>query len=656
MIRIIERPFPTGRPGLKKRDFRPRRIVSAKGWLAGAIKPVLLLALFLAGCSAPLTVEALGQQAAYRRLNGNALGNGRLSETTLVVLQRHDLAKRYSIDPMVAIATLHTEVVQHPEVWSEFFALAELSYLQATRDHSVSQYMATALYAYAFLFPNDVDERPNPYDPRFRQACDLYNFSLAAAFPPSESGELTLAPGRYALPFGTLDMVVDQGSIQWGGSELTGFKPTGTLKVTGLQNQYRSAGIGAPMAARLARPPVRQDGFQVAPRLRIPTTLLLSVASPRKQIASGHVAGTLALFNLFDTGSIMLSGERVPLEYNQTATLAVSLAETAIWKTELRGFLKGTMLDQTQPRLVSIEPHRAGRMPVVLVHGTASSPFRWADMINDLLEDPQIRDHFEFWIFTYETGNPIPYSAFLLRDALHQAIASLGSEATDPALDHVVLIGHSQGGLLAKMLVIDPGDQIWNRISSRPLNDLKLEAESRNLLRRALFPMDDKQIDRVIFIATPHRGSYLAAFSAVRLVGRLVTLPLSVSKAGAELFMGNKDVLNIDPSTIGLGSIYGMTPGSPFIKALADIPVTPRVRVNSIIPVQGNGPAVQGDDGVVTYESAHIEGAESELVVRSGHSTQSNPVTIEEVRRILLMQLGMLCPEGNCSRTSMLAN
>lgn len=584
------------------------------------------------------------------------MGNDSPSQTTLIVLQRHDLAEQYSIDPVAAITTLHIQVVQHPEAWREFFALAELSYVQARKDHSVSRYMATALYAYAFLFPRGVEDRPNPYDPRFRQACDLYNFSLAASFPAAETGELIFAPGRYPLPFGTLDMTVDQGSMQWGGSELTGFKPTGTLKVTGLQNQYRSPGIGAPMAARLARPAIRQDGFQVAPKLRIPTTLLLSIDSPRQQVARGQVTGSLALFNLFDAGSVMMSGELVPLEYNQTATRAVSLAETAIWNTELMGFLKGTMLDQTQSRLVSIEPHRTGRMPVVLVHGTASSPFRWADMINDLLEDPRIRDHFEFWIFTYETGNPIPYSALLLRDALNQAIASLGGDVADPALGHVVLIGHSQGGLLAKMLVIDPGDQIWDRLSSRPLNDLKLESESRNLIRRMLFPTDDKQISRVIFIATPHRGSYLAAFSVVRLVGRLVTLPLSVSKAGAELFTGNKAVLNIDPSTIGVGSIYGMTPGSFFIKALADIPVTPRVRVNSIIPVQGNGSVVQGDDGVVKYESAHIEGAESELVVRSGHSTQSNPVTIEEVRRILLVQLSTLCPEGNCSRTSMSAN
>jgi hypothetical protein len=46
-------------------------------------------------------------------------------------------------------------------------------------------------------------------------------------------------------------------------------------------------------------------------------------------------------------------------------------------------------------------------------------------------------------------------------------------------------------------------------------------------------------------------------------------------------------------------------------------------------------------DGVVAYESAHIEGVASELVVRSGHSTQSHPETIEEVRRILREHVGV---------------
>jgi hypothetical protein len=79
-----------------------------------------------------------------------------------------------------------------------------------------------------------------------------------------------------------------------------------------------------------------------------------------------------------------------------------------------------------------------------------------------------------------------------------------------------------------------------------------------------------------------------------------------------------------------------MTPGNPFLRTLADIPVAPGVAAHSIIAVRGSGPPETGSDGVVSYASAHIEGVESEFVVRSGHSAQSNPEVILEVRRILL--------------------
>src|SRR5687768_6634252 len=95
----------------------------------------------------------------------------------------------------------------------------------------------------------------------------------------------------------------------------------------------------------------------------------------------------------------------------------------------------------------------------------------------------------------------------------------------------------------------------------------------------------------------------------------------------------------------GFGSVYGMTPGSLLVRALAQTPIVEGVRAHSIIAVQGDGPVESGDDGVVEYKSAHIEGVQSEYIVRSGHSTQSDPRTIEEVRRILLLHRAESCTE-----------
>ena len=617
-------------------------------WLPRAALVGLLL-LQVAGCAPPLTVTTLAQTDAYRRSNRSALDGDRLSETTLITLRRNGLAQSFAAHPAETIAALHGRVVGRLGAWEDLFALAELSYLAARRDGSAQRYMAAAVYAYAYLFPGGGAGRPSPYDPRFRQACNLYNFALSAALAPASEGEVVPSSGRHALPFGTLDVVLDQDSLSWGGGRLTGFLPTGRLVVGGSNNQFRSPGIGASMAARMSVRAAPQQTFQVAPRLRVPATLVLRIPSPREQLAGGDLHATLSTYNIFDTVTATLGNQNVPLEYDQTAARAVSLVDAAMWSTELRGFLGGTGGKQGGARLIALEPHRPGRLPVVLVHGTVSSPFRWADMVNDLLEDAAIRERFEFWFFSYDTGNPIPVSASALREVLREAVASLGGTQADPMLGHMTLIGHSQGGLLVKMQVVDPGTSLWDRVSTRPIDQLQVRPGTKELLRATLEPQPVREVDRVVFIATPHRGSHFAGFSVAQLAQRLVTLPLAVTKAGAEVLTDNADAMRFDTSRFRFGSVFGMTPGSPLIQALAATPVVPGVHAHSIIPIRTDGPSEEGDDGVVSYASARLNGTESELVVpRSSHSTQSNPATIDEVRRILMLEIATACPGGGC--------
>ena len=93
-----------------------------------------------------------------------------------------------------------------------------------------------------------------------------------------------------------------------------------------------------------------------------------------------------------------------------------------------------------------LHPYSPGKIPVVLVHGTLSSPVRWAELVNELEGDPRIRQRFQIWIFLYDTGNPIAYSAGRLRAALTATLQELDPEGKDPALRRMVVIGHSQGG------------------------------------------------------------------------------------------------------------------------------------------------------------------------------------------------------------------
>ncbi len=607
---------------------------------------LLLGCVAIAGCTTPIGVQRVDPQVAYQERTRDVLSSGDLSESSRIVLTRWDLNKQFATDPEAALAALQAKVADGTAGSDEVFALAEMSFQHAERTGKPAYYLAAAVYAYAFLFPDGVDAPPNPYDPRLRIACDLYNRALTSAFESADQSQVKFHGGEFALPFGKLRVAFDPANLVWAGRKLADFVPIGDFEVYGLRNTYRQAGIGAPLAASaVALNP--EQGFQVAPRMKVPVTALLRIADARRQLAAGTVDATLEVYTPSEAESVRLDGQDVPLEIDRTAVLAYGLADPDIWARELRGFLVGDLLDKEPTRLVALGPYRPGRFPVVFIHGTASSAGRWADMVNELLSDPRIRRHFQFWFFSYDTGNPIPYSALLLREALRDAVAKVDPAGKDKTLRRMVVIGHSQGGLLAKMLVVDGGTRFWDAFSRKPLDELDLPADTKDLVRRAVFFEHSPFVSRVIFLSTPQRGSYVAGFSPVQLIGRLIRLPLSVARAMGDVFTNNADALRFDPNETRVGSsVYGMTPGSPFIKALAALPIAPGIAVHSIIAVKGNGPVESGEDGVVAYSSAHLPEAESELVVRSGHSNQSNPQAIAEVRRILLLHLKESCAAG----------
>jgi pimeloyl-ACP methyl ester carboxylesterase len=356
-------------------------------------------------------------------------------------------------------------------------------------------------------------------------------------------------------------------------------------------------------------------------------------------IASGTVRGRIELYPADEATSVQVGGLKVPLEQEPTATLAYMLEGSPVWETEIGGFLS-PQRPVFGDGLVMLHPYRPGRIPVVLIHGTASSPARWAEMVNEMDNDPVLRERVQFWLFTYNTSNPIVVSARQLRNALKSAVTDLDPDGRDPALRRMVLIGHSQGGLLARLMVTDSGTRFWNNVSKVPLSDLKATPEARELLQDTMFFKPLPFVTRVVFIATPHRGSFRATGFVLDVVRWLVTLPITVVKGVGDIAQQNPDVISRDALKRLPTAVDNMSPGHPFIKALSASPMAADVKVNSIVAVQGEGPLTGLGDGVVRYDSAHLEGVESEKVVHSSHSTQGEPDTIEEVRRILREQVG----------------
>jgi pimeloyl-ACP methyl ester carboxylesterase len=544
--------------------------------------------------------------------------------------------------PEATLADLHQAMVASGGDPDLLFALAELSFLHGEAVKKRDYQMAAVVYAYAFLFPEGSGRAPGRFDPRLRIAADLYNWALTTGFASEDGSEVLLRGGTFTLPFGRMEVAFDPAEVRAGDRELYRFVPVAALEVQGLEMRYRWPGLGAPLAASNRLIDASRPGRDlVAPRLQVPVTALLRIPGARQFLVQGRsLTATLELHLAWDAESVSIAGEQVPLENDPTAALALTFIGVPIVELELLGFLgRATGLAKQRPPLVATTAYRPGLMPVVFVHGTESSVVRWAEMYNRLQADPAIRSRYQFWFFQYDSGNPVALSALRLREALTAAVAQLDPKGTDPALRKMVLIGHSQGGLLVKMQVISTGDRLWNAVSRKPLAELRLPDQLRQLMQRGLFVEPLPEVTRVIFVCTPHRGSFVAGRPTIaNLVRRLAELPFALR--------GTAEALALNPgaarSPFVPTAVDNMSPRSPFILGLQDIPIVPTVTVNSIIAVEGDGPVEQGDDGVVKYSSAHIEPVESELVVRpSSHSAQGNPVTVEEVRRILRLQAGL---------------
>jgi pimeloyl-ACP methyl ester carboxylesterase len=596
--------------------------------------------LLVTACATPVGVSRIDARQVQRELTANAVSTERPSAQSRELLTQLGLRERYAADPDGTLALLHEGLAPSGDA-SRLFALAELSFLRGSQTAQREQMLAAAVYAYAFLFPDGDRSSVDRFDPRTEIARNLYNLGLTFAFSSEEEHRVELAGGQRALPFGTLDVAFDPAELGWAGYELVSFVPAAEFEVRGLLNRYRFAGLGAPLAASLGEPlpGAQPPGVEHIPkRLKIPVTAFLRIEDARARVASGELRGTLEVYSDEEGFETHVDGDVVPLEVERSSSLAYTLEGAPIYDFGLAGFRLGDYLPGgPAERIVFLHPYRPGRIPLLLVHGTFSSPATWAQLVNELENDPDIARQYQIWLFMYNSGNPIAYSGGILVDYLPKLLAELDPAGQDPALRRMVIAGHSQGGLVTKLSVVNSGDAFWRNVSDRPLDQLKLDADTRALVQRSLFYTRLPFVERVIFMSTPHHGSYLSDYSIAGWGSRLVKLPLQLTQLGVNIAKEGQDALVLQRLERPPTSLDNMRAGNPFLETLSKLPLDPHVHAHSIIPVKGTGPILGGVDGVVAYKSAHIEPVESELVVQpSGHSVQETPQAIREVRRILL--------------------
>ena len=469
-------------------------------------------------------------------------------------------------------------------------------------------------------------------DPLNVAARDSYNFAVARVIGTVEHLNLDLwvRPLKVPTVGGGFLLIYKPGpGAQWSPAHFD-LTPADQLRIKGtyVRKHEIKEGIGAPLVAVERGINDHPQRDHIMQKIYYGVTALIRFDGSRAVIT---VEDPLA------TERVTFVGHTFPLAADFTVPAAVLLAQQNPRKLELDSLMRPEKYADIA-HVVRMQPYDPNKTVVLIIHGLKDTAATWVPMINRLMTDEQIRDNYQLWFYSYPTGNPYPYSAAVLRRELDTI------ERRFPLRKKMVVIGHSMGGCISRLLITDTGDKLWREIFNKPPGETAMPPESKTLLREMLIFRHRPEIGRAIFIAAPLRGSDLARNWIGRTGSSLVKVPHALLRTGADAlrlisFQGNEMRIKRAPN-----SVDSLAPNDRFVLAIQKMPITPGIPHNVICGDRGMGgnkdktkPVMS--DGVVPYWSSHLETAESELIVPSGHNAHQTPQAIAEVERILKLNL-----------------
>jgi hypothetical protein len=406
------------------------------------------------------------------------------------------------------------------------------------------------------------------------------------------------------------------------------------FKVVGARELALVEGAGTPMVGKMRGPLGAEAAkeFEVQDGLWLPFTATAQFGPPGLRRD--------AIFTVYDRRNVetaQIGARRETLAADFSTPFAVrtrELNKQNMLSLGILGFLRGDRVF-SQTGLYPLEFPRTDKIPVVFVHGLISEPNDWRFLHNALLADPVIRQRYQFWGFYYPTSMPVPWSATLLREDLAQVRQRLNPGGRNPKLSHMVMLGHSMGGLLTRMQIVQGGQRFYGQYFTKPVDQLRLTPGERQTIDDMFFFSPNPDIDEVVFICVPHQGSNLAT-NWMGKIGRLLArLPLTLVQVSFNVLTLNSDALAADVSLKPGTSIDSLSPGGKFTKALQTLPMSPRVKKYSIIGDRGaGGDPSRTSDGVVPYWSSHIPGV-PETIIPSNHSGPEHPLCARKVKQLL---------------------
>jgi hypothetical protein len=354
-----------------------------------------------------------------------------------------------------------------------------------------------------------------------------------------------------------------------------------------------------------------------------------------------RVNGELHLSLISTKTTIQLNGSTFALNRDEAAPIAaMSSRGRHVARSGFRNMLRPSAMRERSGIFLT-EPYDPNKAIALMVPGLQSTPFAFVDLMKAMRRDPEVSAHFQVWTFLYGTGTPVLYNALRLRQELEKTIHDLDPHDQDFATRHIAVLGHSMGGLSAHTLVSSSGDKLWDSLFAVPPHRL---SGNKELIRRVADGLHFRRNPRVVcalFLATPHRGSNLADSWIGHIAASLIRLPMSLQTDIVGIVSANPDAATPAAKAfhreMNFSAVHTLSPRDPALHALVDLPI--EVPYHSIIGQKNGGAVETGSDGVVPYASSHLDGASSELVVRSGHSVCENLDAQREVIRILRLEL-----------------
>jgi pimeloyl-ACP methyl ester carboxylesterase len=468
-------------------------------------------------------------------------------------------------------------------------------------------------------------------DPKDVLAQSDYNFAVARVVEIVSTKRLTPWEERLVCPSATgepwkLGLIPPDPRPQFHPSNLE-FASTDRLTFRGKLVGERAAmtGLGAPVVASVKeQQPPKTSGATWSENLFYGLT-----ASVR---FSGRTCD-LMFSDPLERETLKLDNQTYTLAADVQAPLAMSLAGFNVRRFELREMFRPDLFENSA-KLVKLEPYNPKKIPVLFVHGLSNSPAIFSPVIEFLRSDPKIRRNYQFWVFSYPTGLPYPMSAAILRYQLEKM------RKLHPDHKEIVLIGHSMGGMISRLIMTDSDMKIWNTFFDRPPDQIPFSKEARNVMTRSLIFDAQKNVSRVVFLSASHRGSDMATGFMGRLGATLVGNPISQSEVNREVYSFVRPEVRAGGRHRLPNSIDMLDPENRFLKIANDIPLKAGVPFHSLIGDRGRGGRLDrtkpsSNDGIVPYWSSHVAGASSERVIPSGHWSHLHPLGMVEIKRIL---------------------